>query len=80
MSGGPPQCITPEKTAVEDQEFKAENYLLSMLVKAQIYNRAVFVVRYYGGTHLGPEQFKVIVEASLPVPKGRDQEVPGGQG
>ena len=35
-----------------------------MLKKAEIFNRAVFVVCYYGGTHLGPSRFQAFIEAA----------------
>ena len=48
----------------DNEEFGAGRHLLTMLQKAEIYNRAVFVVRYYGGTHLGPSRFNAFVEAA----------------
>ena len=49
---------------VEDQEFGCGPHLLNMLTSAEIYNRAVFVVRYYGGVHLGPSRYQAFVEAA----------------
>ena len=48
----------------DDQEHSAGRHLLKLLVDADIYNRAVFVVRYYGGEHLGPSHFNAFVEAA----------------
>ena len=48
----------------DDDEHGAGRQLLSMLQKAEIFNRAVFVVRYYGGKHLGPSRFNAFVEAA----------------
>ena len=49
---------------IEDNEFKAGKVLLQLLTQAKIYNRAIFVVRYYGGEHLGPARFDAICEAA----------------
>ena len=49
---------------VDDQEHGAGKTLLSMLTTANIYNRAMFVVCYYGGEHLGPARFQAYVEAA----------------
>ena len=49
---------------VDDDEHKAGKTLLDLLKKADIFNRAVFVVRYYGGAHLGPARFEAILEAA----------------
>ena len=48
--------------SVDDNEGGA--HILRMLKQANIYNRAVFVKRHYGGTHLGPTRFQAIVEAA----------------
>ena len=48
----------------DDQEHFSGRALLKMLKDADIYNRAVFVVRYYGGEHLGPSRHQAIVEAA----------------
>ena len=48
---------------VDDDEHSAGDTLLSLLCDAQIFNRAVFVVRYYGGEHLGPGRFQAFTEA-----------------
>ena len=49
---------------MDDDEFNAGSYLLKMLTEAEIFNRAVFVVRYYGGEHLGPSRFQAFVEVA----------------
>ena len=49
---------------MDEYEHAAGKSLLSMLSAAKIFNRAVFVVRYYGGVHLGPSCFQAHVEAA----------------
>ena len=48
----------------DDDEHGMGQTLLHMLMEAQIYNRAVFVVRYYGGEHLGPSRFQAYLDAA----------------
>ena len=48
----------------DDQEHFSGGALLRMLKSAEIFNRAVFVVRYYGGEHLGPSRHQAFVEAA----------------
>ena len=48
----------------DDDEHGAGRALLSMLVAADIFNRAVYVVRFYGGQHIGPAHFQAYVEAA----------------
>ena len=47
----------------DDNETNAGAELLKMLYDAQIFKRAVYVVRWYSGEHLGPARFKAYVEA-----------------
>ena len=47
-----------------DDEHNAGKVLLQVLTEAEIFNRAVFVVRYYGGAHLGPSRFQAFKEAA----------------
>ena len=49
---------------VDDDEHSAGETLLQLLCKAQIFNRAIFVVRYYGGEQLGPARFQAYAEAA----------------
>ena len=49
---------------VDDDEDGAGATLLKLLSEAQIYNRAVFVIRHYGGEHLGPARFRAYTEAA----------------
>lgn len=41
----------------DDNEFGASRVLLNTLQEMQVVNVAVFMVRYYGGTKLGPKRF-----------------------
>lgn len=46
----------------DDSEFGSGFRLLHVLKEAKLFNTAVFVVRYYGGEHLGPQRFTVMKE------------------
>ena len=48
----------------DDDEHGAGRHLLNMLLNADIFNRVVFLVRYYGGEHLGPSRFQAYTEAA----------------
>ena len=49
---------------VDDDEHEAGKMLLDYMMKAQINNRAIFVVRHYDGVHIGPKRFEYIMEAA----------------
>ena len=49
---------------VDDGEHGMGQTLLKMLCDAQIFNRAVFVIRYYGGEHLGPSRYQAYLDAA----------------
>lgn len=49
---------------LDDGEHGAGRQLLELLNEENVFNRAVFVVRYYGGTHLGPLRFKIILQVA----------------
>lgn len=44
----------------DDAEFGSGFRLLRVLKEAKLYNTAVFVIRYYGGDHLGIQRFQVM--------------------
>ena len=48
----------------EDDEHGAGRTLLKALVTSNIMHRAIFVVRYYDGTHVGPDRFRSILDAA----------------
>ena len=48
----------------DNEEYNAGSFLLKMLQDAEIFNRAMFVVRFYGGEHLGPSRFQAFTEAT----------------
>lgn len=52
--------FTKIQGAVDDGEHAGGRVILKMLLKEQSVNRAVYVVRYYGGKHLGPQRFTLI--------------------
>ena len=47
----------------EDGEISGGEFLLQLMESSEIYNRAVFIVRYYNGTHIGGAQFKALKSA-----------------
>ena len=50
--------------AVDDGEHGAGKAIYFALEESNIFNRAVFVVRYYGNKHLGPIRFQLIKDAA----------------
>lgn len=48
----------------DDGEHGGARRILDVLHKEKVYNCAAFVVRYYGGTNLGPDRFKIIEAVS----------------
>lgn len=49
---------------IDDGEHGASRTLMNLLLKNAMVNKAVFVVRYYGGKHLGPLRFTAIENAA----------------
>ena len=45
-------------------EHGAGDTLLSYMLEAELENRAIFIVREYDGTHIGPKRFECIVNAA----------------
>lgn len=45
---------------IDDGEHGASRTLLNLLLKNMVENRALYVVRYYGGQHIGPIRFTAI--------------------
>lgn len=52
--------FTSSQGSIDDGEHAGGRTLLKHLLKDQNVNRAVYVVRYYGGKHLGPQRFSII--------------------
>ena len=48
----------------DDSEYGAGSRLLKMIEKQYTVNTAVFVVRIYGGRHLGPKRFNIIQDVA----------------
>ena len=48
----------------DDDKYNTGSALLRMLDTVQIFNRAIFVIRHYGGHHIGPARFQAYVEAA----------------
>ena len=48
----------------DDQEHGMGQTILRLLVDADIYNRAIFVLRFYGGEHLGPARYQAYLDAA----------------
>ena len=51
----------------DDREHSASSKMLNVLKNNDIQNLAVFVVRYYGGIHLGPTRHQMIQDAIIEV-------------
>ena len=47
----------------DDDEHSGGQFLLQLLEASEIMNRAIFVVRYYDGTHIGPSRFRAMRDA-----------------
>lgn len=56
--------FTKVEGAIDDGEFAAGRTLLNFLYKHKEINKAIFVARYYGGKHLGPQRFLAIEQAA----------------
>lgn len=56
--------FTKIQGGIDDGEYGGSRTLLNLLNKAMEVNKAVFVVRYYGGKHLGPQRFTCIENAA----------------
>ena len=52
------------KDCVDDDEHSVSESILNMLVESEIENRAVFVARYYDGTHIGEKCVEAILRAA----------------
>ena len=50
---------------MDDEEYGAGKKLLDLLREAEIFYRVVYVVRYYGGTHLNNDRFVAYKEAAV---------------
>ena len=60
-----PGCNGPvNQDCIDDGEHSASINLLQYLKKHELLNMAIFVVRYYGGTKLGPSHFQMIMDAA----------------
>lgn len=56
-----PGANTPQnQDYVDDGEFGSGRIMLKVLKNAQLMNVAVFVMRQYGGKHIGPVRFRII--------------------
>ena len=55
------------KDSEDDEEHGVSNAILEILERSNIENKAVFVVRDYDGTHIGPKRVDVVREASRKV-------------
>lgn len=51
-----------QQGAIDDREFGAARQMLRKMQEANAMNCAVFIARYYGGTHLGTDRFKIYKE------------------
>lgn len=56
--------FTKVQGGIDDGEHGASRTLLNLLNKSMQVNKAVFVARYYGGRHLGPQRFACIENAA----------------
>lgn len=60
-----PGSNTPQnQDYVDDGEFGCGRTILKALKEAQLLNMAVFIVRYYGGKHLGTKRYELFQELS----------------
>ena len=58
-------CRGPaEQDVVDDKEPSAGRAIMRYMKEAQVMNRVIFVVRYYGGVHLGQNRFTYFQEAA----------------
>lgn len=55
----PGQNFPMQQGCVDDREFGVSRQLLRKLQSGAHFHRAVFVARYYGGTHLGADRFRI---------------------
>ena len=60
-----PGILPTDEGYDDDDEFGAGRKLLYVMRNSDMYNRAFFIVRYYGGTNLGPTRFQGYKEAMM---------------
>ena len=59
------QCVgSINQDAVDDGEHGAGRNLLNYLKKNNLYNTAIFVVRYFGGAKIGPLRYQIIIDVA----------------
>ena len=59
------ECVGPlNQDNIDDGEYGGSRNILQYLKSQEILNTAIFVVRYYGGAHLGPLRFQLITDAA----------------
>lgn len=78
-----PGCNTPKnQDFVDDGEYGCGRSMLQALKEEQLLNVAIFIVRYFGGTHLGVRRFEIFRELSktaikeLMIQRTQDDEEP----
>ena len=68
----PEESIFEQKGYCDDGEIGAGRKVMDLLVQNHIGSRAIFIVRYYGGTKLGTDRFQCYIQAA----KGAIQQHP----
>lgn len=53
------------QAGLDDREFGASRQILRKMQEGHLFNRAVFVARYYGGVHLGADRFRIYKDLAL---------------
>ena len=56
--------VTDRYDYYDDNEHAAGIQLLNYMIEAKLENRAIYVVRQYDGTHIGPDRFDCIISAA----------------
>lgn len=61
-----PGANTPvNQDYIDDQEFGCGRTMLKALKERKLLNVAVFMVRYFGGKHIGPQRYDIFRELTL---------------
>ena len=54
-----------EQDAMDDREHRAGCNILQYMKEKSITGLAIYVFRYFGGTHLGPKRFDIVAESTV---------------
>ena len=57
--------FTQCQDGIDNREFGAGRHFLSILTEKSLFHKAIFVARWYAGSHLGPDRFSMIKQGQI---------------